>query len=256
MTYKFTVDLASPVASSNPVLHADGPLQYAKALQEIGRDGINELDPDNPPQYFDLPLVKERAKQPAKKITTWIWRCSALHPVVESDAWNATKWRKRFDVDLDHQKKDTQINKTAGKYKSYNATLPYTHASKLVFYADTKEPEKIMRLLKSLKGIGKKTSQGYGKIQDISFEQSSVDPVLHDETMMRHVPVEFFTSTNGENHGFAEAKMTAKRIPTKPPYWHADNHEFGVPAFTDLNEKAQELYDEARNERLRTPLTS
>jgi len=234
--YKFIIGLGSPMASGNPVVHADGPLQYAKALEEIGRDGIEELNPEDSPEHFDLPVRLQQAQKKNAATRSWVWRCSALHPVVDgSTEWNATKWRKRFDTDHDHQQKETHINVTAGKFKSYNASLPYTHASRLFFFADTESPERVVELLDSLKGLGKKTSQGYGRIQGVDYEESCVDPVVHEGKTLRNIPSHFFSEL--------PSRQTIKRVGVRPPYWHHENIRPGIQGFTDLNEEAQKLYE-------------
>lgn len=223
--YKLKVNLGSPLSASDPFIHFDGFLSYAAAVEEIGYDKLKQMDEYNDePEYF-------RESVPLNSIEingSWIWTASSA--IISADnGWNITKWRKRFDVDLEHQKKKTQIDIQSGKYKSYNAALPYNQIKELSFYFQGNK-RKVKELLeKNVSHIGKKTSQGYGKIRKISIEETNRDSAIYDgEKTLRTLPANFFRIEPG-------VKIEKRAV--RPPYWHPENFEFAVKPFTKIKKQ-------------------
>ncbi len=221
------MSLAGPVAASDPFIHLDSFLAYAAGVEAIGFDELQQLS--GSPEYFEdeMPLEKTEVGD------DWVWSCSAAHAGYMDEPgmgeWFVARWRKRFDNDPEHAKKNTQVNITTGEFKSYNAALPYSPATELVFYFEG-DAEAVQNLIdRHVAGIGKKNTQGYGLIRDIEItETGRSSAVYHDGHVLRSVPARFL---NG-----AETGVTIERRTTRPPYWHADNQCMAVAPFEEIPE--------------------
>ena len=232
--HTLVVDLATPVAASDPYIHLDSFLSYAAGVEAIGHDGLRELEDGGEPRYFkdEMPLAEVRHEG------DWVWGCSAAM-VAEPDEyrdetgdWNTTKWRKRFDVDLDHQVKRTNINTSSGEFKSYNASLPYNAADKLLFYFRGDAERTKAMIDAHVQGVGKKRSQGYGKINDIHVGDAEAETAIwHDGRVLRALPSSWLEVEPGAVH---------ERRTTKPPYWHQANQTMAVRPFEEVSCRAVE----------------
>jgi CRISPR type IV-associated protein Csf3 len=245
--YQLDIDLAAPVASSSPFIHLDGFLSYAAGIAAVGFDGLQRLDSSDPPRYFadEMPLARYRNETDGQ----WVWAASAAQVAVPDGAddlsddgkWNVTRWRKRFDVDLDHQVKRTQVNTTSGPYKSYNAALPYNPADRLTFFFEG-DPDAVGDLLdRHVTAVGKKTSQGFGRIRDISVSDTSdtmEHAILHAGKTLRSLPA-------GVIDGTPVGTIIDQRM-VRPPYWHAANQTLAYRPFQDLTDHS--LRDTVRRE--------
>jgi len=237
--YCLKVDLGAPVASSDPYIHLDGPLSYAAGIEAVGRDGLDEMDRDDDPEYFEdeMPLRKYEVEKRGDK--EWVWAASAASvadPPEGIDRWNTTRWRKRFDDDPLHQVKETQINTTSGEFKSYNAALPYTPVDELQFFfepAANATPEDVIDLLKKhVVAIGKKRSQGFGRISNLEYAEATdaVDSAIyHGGRVLRSLPEDF-------SDGLPRETRFEYRS-TRPPYWHSENFTYAYAPFTPVDDE-------------------
>jgi len=223
--YKMLVELNSPMASSDPFIHMDSFLSYAAGIESIGYDELHNIEEKSEPVYFE-------DEMPLKKYKTsgeWVWASSVAMTLEEKeiDKWCITNWKKRFDVDQEHQKKDTQIPISAGKFKSYNSKLAYAPVERIIFLFEG-DPEKVKTLMKNIDGIGKKTSQGYGKIKDYSIEPTDKQYSIYDSGhTLRSLPKEFISGI--------EPGIRVERRTVRPPYWHPDNQKMSLPPFTEIS---------------------
>lgn len=234
--YCLRVDLASPIAASDPYIHLDSFVSYAAAVESIGHDGIAELDDGAEPSYFE-------DEMPFKKYEVdgeWVWATTAAGiatgeavGIKEPERWSTTKWRKHFDDDPVHQIKETHINTSSGSFKSYNAALPYAAADELTFFFEPStdaDPGRVVDLIeRHVSGIGKKRSQGFGQIRDIDLVDATghVESALyHNGTILRSTPATF-TSRVVPNTRY-------ERRTVRPPYWHAHNQTMAIAPFTDF----------------------
>lgn len=235
--YCLAVELGAPVASSHRFLHLDGPLSFAAGVESIGRDGLDELAEGGTPEYFEdaMPLKQYEIDD------TWVWAASAIAvgrevdgSVRDPDQWHATYWRYRFDHEPDHQAKRTQVETSSGDYKSYNAALPYLETERVAFFfepAPDAEPEDVYRLLDShVPHLGKKGSQGYGVIDSMEVYEvgDQIDSAIyHGGRTLRALPASVCARV---------PKQTRfERLSTRPPYWHAENHEMAYASGTELS---------------------
>ena len=241
--------LGAPVASADPYIHLDGPLAYAVS-RELGYTD-DDFEDGGPPTLFeeDIPLRRYAHDD------EWVWAASAAAiATLDADArefdgdewdhgaaaawfedtdpsapehWSATRWRRRFDHDARHQRKSTHINTTSGPFKSYNAALPYAGAGKLTFFFEPRvgtDPERIPELLRAhLWGIGKKTSQGYGRVRSWELHEASgalQSAIHHNGRALSSLPAAWFAGV--------EPGVRNERRTIRPPYWHPDNQPDGL----------------------------
>lgn len=234
--YCLQVDLGSPIAASDPYIHLDSFVAYAAGVESVGHDGLEAMEDGDDPTYF----VDE---MPFKRYThddQWVWATSAAgiatpdkETLSETERWSTTKWRKHFDDDPVHQIKETHINTSSGSFKSYNAALPYTAADTLTFFfevAADAEPGRVIDLIeRHVSGIGKKRSQGFGRINDMEIVPTAGNvesAIYHDGRILRSTPVKFASGIPTE--------VRMERRTTRPPYWHAKNQEMAFVPFSDI----------------------
>lgn len=233
--YCLRVDLGSPIAASDPFIHLDSFVAYAAGVESIGHDGLAALEDGGDPRYF-------AAEMPFRRYAVddeWVWATTAAGiatadgtDIEERERWSATKWRKHFDDDPVHQLKETHINTSTGAFKSYNAALPYTGADILTFFfepAPDTDPERVVELIeRHVSGIGKKRSQGFGRIRDLDLVDATgtVESALyHNGTFLRSTPASF-----GER---VVPNTLLERRTVRPPYWHAHNQTMAYAPFTE-----------------------
>lgn len=233
--YSLRVDLGAPVAASDPYIHLDSFVSYAAGVEDIGHDGIEELDDGGEPLYFheEMPFKTYEVGD------DWTWATSAAGiatldgaGIEEQERWSVTKWRGHFDDDPVHQVKETHINTSSGEFKSYNAALPYTGADELQFFFELAEgvkPQRVVELIRAhVSGIGKKRSQGFGRIRDLEVVDVTgtiQSAVYHNGTFLRSVPETF-----GDR---VVPNTRIERRTVLPPYWHATNQAMAYTPFTD-----------------------
>jgi len=234
--YCLRVDLGSPIAASDPYIHLDSFVAYAAGVESVGHDGLAAMDDGDEPAYFQEEMPFKRYEHGDE----WVWATTAAGiatpdgtDVEERERWSTTKWRKHFDDDPVHQIKETHINTSSGSFKSYNAALPYTGADELMFFfepADGADPERVVELIENhVSGIGKKRSQGFGRIRGLDLVDASdavSSPVYHNGRVLRSLPVNFIERVSGG--------VRYERRTVRPPYWHADNQAMAIPPFTDV----------------------
>lgn len=234
--YCLQADLGSPVAASDPYIHLDSFIAYAAGVESIGHDGLAELEDGGDPEYFadEMPFRRYEVGE------DWVWATSAAGiatpdggNISETERWSTTKWRKHFDDDPIHQIKETHINTSSGSFKSYNAALPYAGADALTFFFepdDGSSPDRVAELIeRHVSGIGKKRSQGFGRIRDvevIDVSETVESALYHNDRVLRSVPASFATTVPGG------VKM--ERRTTRPPYWHAANQELAYSPFSEV----------------------
>lgn len=234
--YCLKINLGSPVAASDPYIHLDSFVAYAAGVESIGHDGLAELEDGGEPEYFadEMPFKRYEVGD------EWVWATTAAGiatpdetDINETERWSTTKWRKHFDDDPVHQIKETHINTSSGSFKSYNAALPYAGADALTFFfepADDVAPDRVVKLIeRHVSGIGKKRSQGFGRIRDIQLTDASSavsSAVYHNGRVLRSLPTDFTERVT--------ARVHYERRTVRPPYWHAANQSMAITPFTDV----------------------
>jgi CRISPR type IV-associated protein Csf3 len=233
--YCLRVDLGSPIAASDPYIHLDSFIAYAAGVEAIGHDGLDELEDGGESEHFAEEMPFRRYEVDGE----WVWAATAAGIATadgtdldERERWSTTKWRKHFDDDPVHQVKETHINTSSGSFKSYNAALPYTGADELTFFfepAPDARPERVVELIeRHVSGIGKKRSQGFGRIRDLDLVDATgtvASALHHNGTFLRSTPAEFGSRV--------VANTRIERRTVRPPYWHAANQTMAYTPFTD-----------------------
>lgn len=252
-------DLKTPVAHADPYIHLDGVLAFAVS-RELGFTA-DDFEDSGPPEHFvdDIPLKRythddewvwaataaaiasldadqrefDSEEWDAETATAWFTDADPSDP----ENWSTTRWRKRFDHDSRHQAKQTQINISSGAFKSYNAALPYASADQLTFFFEPKpgtDPEYVVDLLEAhVSSLGKKRSQGYGRVRDYDLVEATgtVESALwHGGRTLRSLPASWCSRV--------EKGIRYGHHTVRPPYWHQANQPedgFAIPPFEEVS---------------------
>jgi len=233
MVYCLKIDLGAPVAASDPYIHLDSFVSFAAGVESVGRDGLDELEDGDEPEYWrdEMPFETYEVGD------EWVWATSSagiVNPEGDGDStepkrWNTTRWRKRFDHDPEHQIKETHVNTSSGEFKNYNAALPYSATDSLTFFFEGDAERTVELIEEHVPAVGKKSSQGFGRIRDVQVTDASgavESAIYHNGRVLRSLPAKFApTVTSG---------VTYQRRTVRPPYWHAANQCMAVPPFVDI----------------------
>lgn len=154
-------------------------------------------------QHGSIPLQRKSAGG------VWFYACSFAD---WGDVWadDTGFWAKRFDqasadlIDFDGRR--GKIDVSSGLYKGYQMPV-YTRSALRVYWYAVGDMERVRDLLSDVTHIGKKTSQGYGRIN-----LWDVEAWPHDWSMWRDgKPTRAIPAQDGALYG------------VRPPYWRAAN---------------------------------
>lgn len=198
---KITLRTLKPVAGTDN-LHLDGLL--AKAVVVEAMQG-KPLAATESAYYIPLPLGLERMH-----LGLPVWQCNDFDAVDSAVAH--THYHQRSDAnpyDMPATQATATLKKrrrmpptTEGQYMSYRVPLQYTEADRWVCECIGNRDE-VLRLLGYLQTVGKKGSQGFGRV--LSWDAKSIDSFL----LNRPTPV-----TD------ASQPFDAQMMGWTPPYWH------------------------------------
>lgn len=138
----------------------------------------------------------------------------------EKTAQGKDEWTKRFDSEfgdfIDFQGKRGKVKINAGRYKAYRMPVFYKHALEIIWYV-VGDIQGIHKLLRHVTHIGKKYSQGWGRIRKWEIKE---------------IPNDWSERKNGK---------PTRSLPKKdgilwgirPSYWDPENQiECELPDFT------------------------
>lgn len=114
---------------------------------------------------------------------------------VTEDKEFVTAYSKRWNSGKDEcvkfvGKGKQEIDTARGFFKSYRNPLIYKPIPQVVFYA-CGDKQEISRLLENISFLGKKSSQGYGKIKKWTVESIDEDrSIFYGDKLMRFVPAD------------------------------------------------------------------
>lgn len=238
MVYCLKIDLGAPVAAADPYTHLDGFVAYAAGVESVGHDGLEALEDGGEPEYW-------RDEMPFETYAVddeWVWATSSAGIAYPEDGdgdgnsepgapehWNTTRWRSHFDHDPEHQIKETHVNTSSGEFKSYNAALPYSATDSLTFFFEGDAARVVDLIETHVPGIGKKTSQGFGRISNVqvtSADGAVESAIYHNGRVLRSLPPEFAP--------IPAPSFRYERRTVRPPYWHQANQALAVPPFEDV----------------------
>ena len=198
---KITLRTLKPVAG-NDALHLDGLL--AKAVVIEAMKGAPLADTKDA-YWLPVPLALERTH-----LGLPAWQCNDFQAI--DKAVGHTHYHQRTDANpydmpvtkatLSTKKKRRMPPTSEGQYMSYRIPLQYTDADR--WDCDcVGNREEILRLLSYISFVGKKSSQGFGRV--LSWEAE---------------PISSFSMTRPTPISDAREPFNASVMGWTPPYWH------------------------------------
>ena len=139
-----------------------------------------------------------------------LWACTPLRPVNNDKGLDAVEyWHKRYPSHRAEFGRKLNANTAAGRWREYRTPV-HTHSVNTLAALAIGSPEETLRLLETITHIGKKGSQGFGRVA--KWEVIAANHNADDIVSLRRVPV---ASCLGEN------RKVLPNCPWTPPYWYA-----------------------------------
>lgn len=154
-----------------------------------------------------------------------LWVSSDLRP--QGDAIRSQEyWHKRTPSDRLDLATKQRLETRRGRWKEYRMPLPTVRVPELRGVCIGNAPE-IARLLSHVSHIGKKASQGFGRVSfRISRWDESRGEAYRACMHARPVPVSYIMDEEGELHVGEGVRYS--RMGWTPPYWYAPWHDLAV----------------------------
>lgn len=211
--------MTSPIAVTD-YIHFDALIWHAVLEELLGSAFWNQTGEENYDIHLPLktaiqtnihPTLKHRRTGEAMTTTKKYYH-SSVGFYDKGFVEGVTAWRKRVDMPAGMGKVDIK----RGYFKAFDMPLTYVSTPTVTFYANGNRDE-ISRLLAAhISHIGKKRSQGYGKIKTINIETIDEDKsILADGKLQRPIPVK------GCPYKFANPIEAYYAY--HPPYWRTAN---------------------------------
>lgn len=173
----FKLDGAGVYFYPHDPIHLDSLLAWALAPMQVETRNISRSDA---PDDIKIPLLRSVVNG------SEVWHASALF----CDCQNETLrfWRKKFRQNYQGLA-DGSPGLTNGIYREWNMPIPLILTNEMYAYASGSRKE-VKRLLKRhIKSLGKKRSQGFGKITDIETIEIEDDwSIVSNNITMRYYP--------------------------------------------------------------------
>lgn len=212
-TVRVMVELASPMACVDGDIRLDALLHYCilqDLVEEAQRRGQRTDIPRTVWTDVPMPLAKIQTDQGQdfRKIY-----CASFAEYEGSESVN--RWKKRWDDEYDEMvsfgSRKEVVDHKKEHFKSYDMPLVLRSTQELTFYARGVGDE-IARLLKAyLTHVGKKGSQGYGRVRSVSVQPCAEDwSVWREGRPVRSIPVELAGEIEGLRQMFCGFR---------PPYY-------------------------------------
>lgn len=185
--WKVTAVLSSPLAGDAPYL--DALLEFEMAQRHGKAHVITRDQPAPPVGEIHLPLLRGNVGA-----VNGIPRCSA--PILSPKDVRHEHFAKRIGVENSHLLRDGQrlVVATGNSWtKSYRLPIKASSVEKIVWFVGGSKRRNLKTLLKSVTSVGKKRSQGFGRVASWEFEEVEVDhswfaPSEHGTLLMRVLP--------------------------------------------------------------------
>jgi len=167
-------------------LPLDGILLYQACRDKFGPQIVTTPGGIAPPEV-ELPLKVIHPSEPY-----WYYACSWAQPQPWWVAEGQDHWNKRFDSGLanlvDFGKRRGKVLIEQGQYKAYHMPVFYYAADRIEWHC-VGDGSRIEELLSTMTHIGKKGSQGWGRVSKWSVESWVGDwSVRRDGKLTRGVP--------------------------------------------------------------------
>lgn len=199
---QITLRTLQPIVATEPP-HLDGLLAKAVVMEAMQGDVLPQT---TDAYYIPLPLGVERVIDGLP-----LWQSTDFVPVdAKSDH---THYHQRGDCNpYDKAIKRKQPPTTEGQYMSYRVPIKRTIASRWTATC-IGDRRFIQQYLSLLQYVGKKHSQGYGRV--LSWE---VEPINEFVLRDRPIPITAYVSDSG---AFSPLRITnLVMMGWTPPYWH------------------------------------
>ena len=199
------MEIIPPVFITSPWVHFDGLLAYL-----CTRDALEEL-------FYCMPSEKtidtSMIDLPFKK--TEDVNHSSVGQYDGAYLYKNTIYKRFSDNEirvLTKKQNKGRVHTDRGYYKDFMINIPLLLTNSIVFYCNADKNE-LGNLLKNLTQIGKKTSIGGGRIQNININEIDQDYSFFKEgRIMRPVPANIkLPIVEG---------LVFSNLPYKPPYWN------------------------------------
>lgn len=209
----------------NDFLRLDCILSAAKAKELLKSDYYL-----NPKQSGDLQLVIDTLSEFLK----FNEKLKVFHASCATDGKEfVTAYSKRWNSGKDgcvkfKGKGKQEIDTLRGFFKAYRNPLVYHTISEIVFYANGDKAEVERLLNNNIAYLGKKSSQGYGRVKEwIIKEIDSDKSIFNDGKLMRFVGVEEYINSGYPTNDSLFTVETA----TIPPAYREETEICFMPNF-------------------------
>lgn len=222
---KVTAELSSPLAGDAPYL--DAILEYQMALIEGRCMAITRADPAPVAGSVHIPILRGSIGGVDN-----IPRCSA--PILSPENVRHEHFAKRIAVEHANCLSDNQrlVVATGNSWtKAYRLPLKISNVAKLVWFVGGNDSERngkrssrkmLLSLLRRVHSVGKKRSQGYGRVAKWTAEETTDDnswfaKTDHGTMLMRALPLcdDLPSDLIGFKRDFGGCI---------PPLWHPDRY--------------------------------
>lgn len=213
---RITAHLRTPVVS-DAWLPLDGILFYQATRAEMGPRMVTISGSPVSPQPKGERMLGGRLPIKIVHNKDWFYRCSwaVWGPTVEGTDY----WNKRFDQSLadyiDFRGKRGRIDISSSTYRAYHFPVFYRSTLWIRWYC-VGVAEEIRQLLRSATHLGKKTSQGWGRVAAWEIDQIEEDwSIWKGNELMRGVPI----------YNLPKDRQAVKKLfyGVRPPYWDTRN---------------------------------
>lgn len=235
-----TARMAGPLAGEAP--HLDGLLEYAMSphLASIERSRIGYSTGDRDLGLYRGKVTRATPAPPEGEIPIPLARvrfggrlvsCCSSPIMAAVDTDSVEHYAKRFPTELAGLLDDAerrQVTTTNTWTKSYRLPLRIRNVSEIRWFAVGDRRDILKRLRKEIKSLGKKPSDGYGRVAEWTVERTDIDASLfakspHGTVLMRPLPFGDWLPSDlvGYRRDYGACS---------PPYWHPDRYgEIVVP---------------------------
>ncbi|MCB9172317.1 MAG: hypothetical protein H6637_05275 [Ardenticatenales bacterium] len=153
------------------------------------------------------------------------WYYRASWAVWGDEGEGKSNWVKRFDQQyvgmIDFGKKKGRVDVGSGHYKAYRMTV-YTRPSRWVEWYVMSDYDCLVWLLSTVTHLGKKASQGWGRVSKWEIEPMEADhSIWRDGELMRGIPAEDvmeYIADGNTPHGLQRGEYGIR-----PSYWKRGN---------------------------------
>ena len=168
-------------------LPLDAVLYYHAVRDKFGEQVITEANKSNVQEYGEvvLPILKKM-----QKTDNWFYSCSFAQ-WSEGTKESQGFYTKRFDTQKASMLTNSQkVETSKGRYKNYHNKV-YTFSTNYVDWYVVAQKSKLEELLKFCTHLGKKTSQGFGRVHKWEIKEWAEDWSVRGEgnKLMRAVPL-------------------------------------------------------------------